>query len=560
MVTILLLSAFLGPLDDPKLCWTVATDGIGTPTVDAVPIPRRTIVKKGQVIRISGRIQSATTPPLDISGSVYVRVGIDTRQQLNVTGPWTYEWNTERESGSTAKLTIRYRTGADAEAILIRTCDVTFASTEPIKASATPSPDGSARYSFQLSPGLSMDKPKLLVDGNEVNAPFDSTGSATLSRADLAGPGDQVIVQVTGAISQNGNNVGVISSIPVKLDAVHDLTVDASGVTMTNATDPFETMLDIPFKASGALKPESVQAIVAGKAVRGIAKESSFQLDPRDVDPAMDREIWLVAVDSAGRRVYSKKTSLDALKLRELRGRIETQLVKERERLRRVFTFDFGKSWSISSKGVVSADSGSNRSHIANGYGSGLPGGDSDGANGAGGVTLLRRHVVHYYAPGTPDGQAEIGSQFPTFWKNPLSGAGIRKSVNDRKGTAAWAQQYSFLSPRHKRLADQIIESLLLWADMVDSAEAARSKALVSQTYRDVSEFTVRLNECELLRLKANRNIAEMELDLGVTPHWIALTRWVVSPSSQEETSAVKQRAYAAFPWWAEDPPASMYP
>lgn len=558
MLAGLLLPVILSFPEEPKIAWTVATTGVGQVTADSVPIPRRTIVRKGQVIQIRGTVQSATAPPVNVNGSVFVRVGVDTRQQLNVSGPWSFDWNTGRESGNSVRLTVSYRMVGEETPTVIKTCDVTLVEAEPIRTSFTPSPDGSAKLGLSLGSGLTMEKPRVIVDGVEVACTFDSAGSATLTRVDLAGPGDDVLVQVTGAVSSNGNSVGVLSAPPLKIEAVHDLEIDESAVAPTHTTDPFETMIQVPFKSTAALKPGSAKLVIAGRAARGLPGDSSFNLDPRDVDPMVDQEVWMTAQDSKGRAVYSKKTRADALGLRDRRTTIETQLVKERERLRRVFTFNFGNRVTIDKDGKAHTSSVSNSSSIATGWDV-LPGAEDRRPN-AGRLSLVRTHVVHFYAPGTPDGQAQIGARFGESWKEPLSGAPIRKSVEDRAASNGWAEELSFLGPHHKKVAEGILDAMRRWAGMVDSAEAARQKAFRSQAYPDVVEFTARLNECEALRLEANRKIAEMELDLGLKPHGLTLTRWIVAPQTPDDTQRRVEKGPIDFPWWSQDLPLSMFP
>ena len=560
MITAAVLSVLLATLDTGKICWTVASSGVGSPTAEAIPIPRRTLVRIGQPIKISGSVQLSGEPPTEIDGVVYVRVGLDTRSQLAVTGKWSYEWNTTKEKAGPAKLTISYRTSNDGHATVIRTCDITFIDSDPLQMSPSPIDGGAASLKLVVGPGLAVDKARILVDGLEVGPSFDIDGVARLGRADLASSADEVSIQVVGPATKQGTNLGVVSTPAIRMKANQDLVIDPNEIVLTHPVDPFDTLVEIPFTTTVALKPDSAQVTLRSRVVRGKATATSFQLDPRDIDPRADAELILKAQDKDGRWLYARKATVDGYKLRDLRQRLEAQLRTERQRLRKIFELDLGDAFREDDKGKRTSLGTTFNGKIASNTGFGLP---VEGLElwAPGSIVFTTQKVVHFFAPSnTTEGRAVIAKRFKDFWPDPIDGAKLTEEFQEHIGKLRWAQQFSFLGPHHKGQVKELEAAVLEWTKGLEEAEVARKLVIETKSYLDLAAFTAKLNAVEKSRLRANRALYDIESELGEDLRTITHTRWVVSPVSQNDIDYFKWRVDIEWPWWYLDPPAIFFP
>lgn len=588
MVALALLAMLISQANG-KLVWNVAP-GIPVATADGVPIPRKTLVKRGQVITLAGSLQSETNPPQDVNGVVIIRVGMDTRIQVPAKGPWKWDWDTTRERETIAKLSVIYRTSASAPDKVVKNCDATIVDSDPLTFTLKPNADGSATLQYVTMVGVTLDKPRVLVDGTEATVNFDGTGSTVLTRTDLASPFAQATIQVFGPASRQGSSIGILTAPSASAPAAQDLEIVGSGIRLTQPDDPFETLIEVPVKSTIALRVGSLNLAINGKEAAGQVADAAFHLDPRAIEPEADYSAWATAFSSAGRRVYSKRQSLDALGLRAMRRAIEEQFLRERERLRRLgFKFDLGSytisegfpvdgtvterwtrsdgsslSFSYSAKRIIGSLSGDFEDLLAvEPVGAPLSVYASGSARLRGnlkGVLFCTAKTVPFYAPATTEGRAEIGRKFGEYWNVPIIGPKFRAEVEGNFASRSWTQAASFLGPHHKKLLSVVEQSVRGWFDKLEAAEALRRSLFGSQSYNDVVRFTTLLNEAEAFRLGANRAIFEMRYDLGEPPRSVSITRWVACPASQDDVAPFALKPYSGFAWWNAEPRPDMYP
>lgn len=546
----LALTAFLvlGVQTAPTLVWD-AMPVVTDPTAAGVPMPRRTLVKRGSVIRITGAV------PDDGNAIVYVRYGLESKASFKVKGSWSYDWNTASERGPIIKLNLAYRTSDSQPDQPLRQCDVTLVDYEPIALEGTPGAEGSATIKLKVDPKVVIQRPRLFVEGNEIPAAFNHEGQMTLDSGWLGSPNDLVSLQVLGtAAGPNGNPLGVLSTPPARVPANQVLELIDSAPVILRPDDPFETDVAMKFKSLVELKPGTLKGYVGGKPLAGRAEGDSYLFAGIGLDDASQGSFFMAAQDTKGRFVYSKATDASGLGLLKIRDTLEGQRKTERERLRKVYALP---SPRLLPHTIISE---------------------------APGLTLVTRKLVKHYAPANASGYAEIASVFAQRWADPLEKTAkpwnhflnnIGRSYPDsdaakwlkdmvQDGEPRWSKLdqsgYSFMGKFHKRLRDDMLEAHRAWLRQINLLNQSRLNAARSQNYDDLVKFIRELADFEVTQLALNRAAARLAFELGHRPGTVQLTKWVISARSQDDTEIEVKRSYGGFNWIDYTPTPEMYP
>lgn len=327
MLAVLLLATSQAPAQ--ALVWD-AMPVVTEPSSVGVPMPRRTQVRKGQVVRITGIIPVEGVTGGG-SGIVYVRFGLETKASFKANGTWTYEWNTASERGPLIKMNLAYRTSDSEPEKPLRQCDVTLVDYDPVTLTAQPGAEGAATITMKLAPSIQMPKPRVYVEGVEVPAAFDEQGAMTLDAGWLNAPTDNVHVQVLGTINgTNGSPLGIASSVPARAPASQAITLSSEEAKILSPEDPFETEVAMEFTSTLPLKEGSVRAIMGGKPVQGRSDGSRFYFAGIGLDATAGGTFWLLGQDSRGRTVYSKSVDSGAVGILKVRDQLESQRRAER--------------------------------------------------------------------------------------------------------------------------------------------------------------------------------------------------------------------------------------
>lgn len=560
MVAALILSMVQGSAE-PGIVWHITQKGWAVAAHrTSVALPRQTVVKRGRTVRITGFIKEGFWMTTEkIKGYAYIFLDGATIASIPaVEGEWHYDWDTTDARFDRMTLSVGYRRYPTTKEFKVGTCEVTLIKDEPATMTIEPREDGGAMAAFTVAPDLKIREPVIVVDGQTADTLLGSDNRALVRRAFFNSPFETINIQCTAVATYKGKPAGSITIPRLTATGRQALSLDRDKVRITDPDDAFDARIELPLTDPAGLKPNTIRAFIGGEEVRGEPNDTGFFLNVIDIPRFYDRDFWMTAVNSKGERVYSARTTLDKIGLRDMKIALDKKLESEVARVRALLpNLSLGND-PKSSKPVTEMLKDPRRDKIVRNGPAFDPG---QGIPELKGVTLRTMRMVPEYSDLTPEGDLEIGEKFARYWeKEDFDYSMARKSFEATTGTPEWEQTYAKLGKHHQKLLDTIVTQTSLFFDKMQAVEEARVKAVQTKDYKEVTRCTMYLNDSEAIRLSACRALHVIEDNLRLPIQNVLITRWYQRPFFPDDVVQEKTLLYPAFQWWLRDPTLDMFP
>lgn len=569
------VALFMAQSAAPPVVWYTQLQDDQRVAEDGMLMPGRAIVRKGTILTIKGFLRDPLNPVVGLSGRVEARSNGDVRATADAKGDFTLTWDTRSESRAATKLEVRFRQDGQNQDALLRTCNLTFADSEPLTASVTQDGSG-ATVQLQTTGGLSADDPKYYINGVEV-----PQSGGRIQAKYLASPDEKATLQIVSQASRGGEKVGQISTTAAVAGS-QGLTLGASKVGLTLPDNPFQTFF--AFDVQGPMKDGSATLFVNGRAVPTWHENGRVTADPSFFRPDEGGVLWVKATAADGLSVFSRKVSVQELQIPATWIELATRIDEERARLRAVFSLRLGSFRNNSISGTLLRESGLYDKRAGQkeslttvrlqarttvfvrpnpGKAKPLRVAVTRKPIDIGGVAFKTIRVLPVFGS-LNDFARDFKSHFGPGWmltyEQDSDDLTLAEFISRQFDTAEMRRNLSFLGPYHRMLFSELNARLVEWAHSLEKARVSYETAKENPTRETIEAMIRALSVAEDQRLNANIIHGLLMVETGQPMPEITTYHFIPVARSQADTDVVTTKRYQSFDYVNTPIDIKMFP